>query len=87
LNLSENLLEDICPEIEQLTALINLQLSGNKLKQLPEGIRGLTNLTKLSLDINKIKELPKVLLCFVISWNPLKSLTQKRVLLYARDRG
>ena len=59
LDLSNNLLEDLCPEIGCLTSLLNLQVSGNKLQHVTPGIAGLTNLTKLSLDLNKLKDLPE----------------------------
>ncbi len=59
LDLSNNLLEDLCPEIRFLTGLKNLQVSGNKLQHVTNGIAGLTNLTKLSLDLNKLKDLPE----------------------------
>ena len=68
LDLSNNLIEDLCPEIEHLTALINLQLTGNKLQHVTPGIRGLTNLTKLSLDLNRIKDLPEVLCSNVLAF-------------------
>ena len=58
LNLSNNHLTAIPPEIGQLTKLQSLTLNGNYLTTLPPEIGGLTNLRELYLGENRINALP-----------------------------
>ena len=59
LDLSEQGLKALPPEIEQLENLQRLNLSKNKLKELPVEIGNLQNLQSLNLYNNKLKVLPK----------------------------
>ena len=58
LNLSNNQLTELPPEIVELKNLTNLNLSSNKLTQLPSEIVKLTNLKNLFLFNNQLTELP-----------------------------
>ncbi|MCP4374368.1 MAG: GTPase [Deltaproteobacteria bacterium] len=58
LNLSGIEIEELPPEIGQLTTLTELKLQKNKLRTLPPEIGMLTNLTSLYLWDNQISELP-----------------------------
>merc|ERR1712216_667972 len=40
LNLSSNLLEDVCPQMAGLTSLLNLQLTSNRMQYLNGGVGG-----------------------------------------------
>jgi Leucine-rich repeat (LRR) protein len=58
LDLSDNQLSELPPEIGQLTKLTQLDLSGNQLSELPPEIVQLTKLTTLDLSGNQLGELP-----------------------------
>jgi len=51
-------IEELAPEIAQLTNLTSLELGGNRLTELPAEFAQLTNLTSLELDANQFTELP-----------------------------
>ncbi|WP_372364740.1 hypothetical protein [Candidatus Uabimicrobium sp. HlEnr_7] len=54
LNLSNNKLKKISPQITNLTAVVSLDLSNNKLKHLPKEIVKLTSLSELNIKGNKL---------------------------------
>ncbi|MDQ1591741.1 MAG: internalin [Pyrinomonadaceae bacterium] len=58
LDLTNNKLTSLPPEIAKLTGLIDLDLSGNKLTSLPSEITRLTGLTYLYLRNNQLTSLP-----------------------------
>ena len=58
LYLSHQWIEELPPEIGQLTHLTSLDLSANQLTTLPESIGRLTNLTSLDLSANQLTTLP-----------------------------
>ena len=58
LDLCDNHLTALPPEIAQLTALTNLNLSDNHLTALPTGIAHLTALTALDLSYNHLTAFP-----------------------------
>ena len=62
LNLDQNQLTELPPEIGQLTSLTKLHLSFNQLTELPPEIGQLTNLTRLHLAKNQFTELPEEIL-------------------------
>ncbi|HYP27434.1 MAG TPA: COR domain-containing protein [Blastocatellia bacterium] len=58
LNLSNNKLTSLPPEIARLTSLTVIDLSFNQLKTLPPEVTKLTNLTELNLSHNRLTTLP-----------------------------
>ena len=58
LDLTQDELENLFPQIAQLTALQSLVLSGNQLTTLPPEIGKLTALQSLSLSLNQLTTLP-----------------------------
>jgi small GTP-binding protein len=58
LNLNDQGLTELPPEIVQLTSLTRLDLSGNQLTELPPELFQLTNLTSLNLYGNQLTALP-----------------------------
>ncbi|MEM8639180.1 MAG: COR domain-containing protein [Cyanobacteria bacterium P01_G01_bin.54] len=80
LNLQDNQLTSLSPELSKLISLIELSLGKNRLKVLPSEIGQLTNLTLLSLTNNHLISLPKKLGKLInitrleLSKNRLKSL-------------
>ncbi|MBI5091106.1 MAG: leucine-rich repeat domain-containing protein [Candidatus Hydrogenedentes bacterium] len=58
LNLNDNQLSTLPPEIGQLTALTNLNLKDNQLSSLPPEVGKLTTLTTLILTSNRLSTLP-----------------------------
>ena len=86
LELSEEFMKKIPPEIGKLTHLTSLILSYNLLKELPDEIGQLTNLTYLHIGGNQLKILPKtigqlkqlkiLLLGDVFGGNPISSVTK-----------
>jgi Leucine-rich repeat (LRR) protein len=61
LELSEEFMKKVPPEIGQLTHLTSLILSYNLLPELPDEIGQLTNLIHLHIGGNKLKTLPKTI--------------------------
>jgi Leucine-rich repeat (LRR) protein len=59
LELDDNLLTVLPPEIGQLTNLRRLELGGNQLTALPPEIGQLTNLWRLELGGNQLSALPR----------------------------
>ena len=82
LNLSGSQLNELPPEIGELTHLTRLNLKHNKLTHLPKEIGKLTNLRELWLDDNLLQELPreigalKKLKWLSVSNNQLKTLPE-----------
>ena len=58
LNLDNNQIQTITPEIYQLSNLEYLSLGGNQIKIIPPEIRQLNNLRRLFLYNNQIKIIP-----------------------------
>ena len=61
LDLSDQGLEKLPPEIGRLTQLTSLNLDNNQLRELPESLTRLTQLTSLDLGENQLSELPESL--------------------------
>lgn len=59
LDLSDNGLKELTPEIGELTKLTMLVLTNNKLAKLPSEIGNLKELTELCVDKNGLEELPQ----------------------------
>ncbi len=83
LDLSNQGIEELPPEIGQLTNLKELDLSGNNLTQLPIEIGGLINLEVLKLRGNYLKTLPitfnhiQKLILLDLSYNQLSSFPEE----------
>jgi internalin A len=58
LDLADNQLSSLPPEISQLSNLTELDLANNQLSSLPPEISQLSNLTRLDLDNNQLSSLP-----------------------------
>ncbi|XP_061077135.1 leucine-rich repeat-containing protein 28-like isoform X2 [Conger conger] len=58
LDLSDNALRVICPEISQLSSLRHLRLANNRLKTLPAEIGELRDLETLDVSMNQLTMLP-----------------------------
>ncbi|HAS38979.1 MAG TPA: hypothetical protein DCS93_00805 [Microscillaceae bacterium] len=56
LDLFENQLESIPPEIGKLTKLTNLDLGNNQITHIPSSLKGLTQLKLLNLFMNPISK-------------------------------
>lgn len=61
LDLSDNALQDLCPEIGRLRSLRHLRLSNNQLKCLPHELGDLTELETLDMSMNLLRTLPEQL--------------------------
>lgn len=59
LNLKENLLEEIPPQLYSLSKLCGLDLSNNTLSDVPEEVSHMTSLRELDLSNNNFLEFPK----------------------------
>lgn len=62
LDLSDNALQVICPEIGQLRSLRHLRLANNQLKFLPQG----ESQTFISINLKKLRRIELLLLIIVI---------------------
>ncbi|XP_055031484.2 leucine-rich repeat-containing protein 28 isoform X3 [Misgurnus anguillicaudatus] len=82
LDLSDNALQIICPEIGQMRSLRHLRLANNQLKFLPRELGDLRELETLDVSMNLLRTLPEDLHHCV----SLQCLTADRNLLYALPR-
>lgn len=82
LDLSDNALQVICPEIGHLRSLRHLRLSNNQLKCLPQELGDLKELETLDVSMNLLRTLPEQLYRCV----SLQSLTADRNLLQCLPR-
>ena len=63
LNLSNNCIESIPPEISSMTSLTSLDLNNNKLTQVPESLKDLSHLETLYLRSNNLTTIPILTNC------------------------